>query len=509
MDFYSLNLAGLLLLCLVLFLSQRSAGAKPQPGPKPKKTQRKQKPKSATSSLLSSSSSSSSSSPPPPSSAGGSEAEGTKRNGKLTAFLLAYTLATASDWLQGAHIAALYADEHRVSPRAISLLFATGFGTGALSAARIGRWADARGRKRACLAFCGVYAASCALTATGAVPILGLEKWRMGWLVLGRMLGGVGTSLLFVAFESWVVGFLGAKGERGEELRRVLGVMSGLNSVVAVVCGVVSEWLVTTTGTKKAPFLAAAGVLVPAAAVIWTCWDENYGRQDSAAAPNTTPGAAAHTPSRAWTVLTRPRILALGAASTAFEGSMYLFVFFWAPALRLAAARDAVAPSPSGLPYGVIFASFMASTLASSLVFNTLTRRRLPPARLLVAILAVSAGCFCLLFSATTAASFSLVPASHAAFWLFCLFEAAVGLYWPCAGALKGALIEDGVRAQVYGALRVPVNVFVVASLLGMMRMQGGDDAGAAAHGKVFGGCAALLAATAGVVWAALGGGEV
>ncbi|KAL1837012.1 hypothetical protein VTJ49DRAFT_4397 [Mycothermus thermophilus] len=501
MDFYSLNLAGLLALCLVLFLSQRSStGGKPQPGAKPK-TERKQKQRAA--------SSSSSSSP-----TGGRKEEeiDTQKQGKLTAFLLAYTLAAASDWLQGAHLAALYADEHRLSPRAVSLLFAAGFGTGALSAARIGRWADARGRKRACLAFCGVYAASCALTATGGLSALGLERGKMGWLVLGRMLGGVGTSLLFVAFESWVVGFLGTKGEQGEELRRVLGVMSGLNSVVAVICGVVSEWLVTITGTKKAPFLAAACVLVPAAAIISTCWDENYGKQDSTTtAQTTTPTAQA--PNRAWTVLTRPRILALGAASTAFEGSMYLFVFFWAPALRsaAAAAHEAFPSSSSpGLPYGVIFASFMASTLASSLIFNTLTRR-LPPPRLLVTILAVSAGCFCLLSSsATTTTPFSsLVPASHAAFWLFCLFEAAVGLYWPCAGAIKGALIEDGVRAQVYGALRVPVNVFVVASLLGMMRMQGGGDAGATAHGKVFGGCAALLAATAGVVWATLGGGEV
>jgi hypothetical protein len=76
---------------------------------------------------------------------------------------------------------------------------------------------------------------------------MGME---MGGLVLGRVLGGVGTGLLFVAFESWVVGFLkggdgGGDGDGGgEELGRVFGVMGGLNSVAAVVCGVGSEWYV-------------------------------------------------------------------------------------------------------------------------------------------------------------------------------------------------------------------------------------------------------------------------
>lgn len=73
----------------------------------------------------------------------------------------------------------------------------------------------------------------------------------LGSLVLGRVLGGVGTGLLFVGFESWVVGYLrggdgdgDGDGDGGEELGRVFGVMSGLNSVAAVVCGVGSEWYV-------------------------------------------------------------------------------------------------------------------------------------------------------------------------------------------------------------------------------------------------------------------------
>jgi hypothetical protein len=50
-------------------------------------------------------------------------------------------------------------------------------------------------------------------------------------------------------------------------------------------------------------------------------------------------------------------------------------------------------------------------------------------------------------------------------FWSFCVFEACVGMYWPSVGYLKGRVVEDGIRARVYGVLRVPLNIFVVVAL--------------------------------------------
>jgi len=48
--------------------------------------------------------------------------------------------------------------------------------------------------------------------------------------------------------------------------------MSGVNSVVAVVCGVGGEVIVGVTGTRKAVFSMAAGLLVGAAGVIAVCF---------------------------------------------------------------------------------------------------------------------------------------------------------------------------------------------------------------------------------------------
>jgi hypothetical protein len=59
-----------------------------------------------------------------------------------------------------------------------------------------------RGRKRAALLYVATYALSCATKHSG-------DYWV---LMLGRLLGGVATSLLFSAFESWAVAAHNAAG---------------------------------------------------------------------------------------------------------------------------------------------------------------------------------------------------------------------------------------------------------------------------------------------------------
>lgn len=50
-------------------------------------------------------------------------------------------------------------------------------------------------------------------------------------------------------------------------------------------------------------------------------------------------------------------------------------------------------------------------------------------------------------------------------FWCFCLFEVCCGVYFPSIAHQKEKIIDDGVRANIYGILRVPFNIFVVVGL--------------------------------------------
>lgn len=394
----------------------------------------------------------------------------------------------ANSSAQGPFLYSLYREEHGVSSGTVSTLFTTGFLSGAVSAYATGTLADRHGRRLACLVFCAAYALSCALTMVPSLPLL----------FAARVLGGVSTSLLFSVFESWMVTDFHARGlgAKGGDLSRTFGVMSTLNSAVAIASGVFSEWVVGVSGTRKAPFAAAVALLAVAFWVIITRWDENYGdaAKDEAKAKAKTDGDKAARPapqSKLWDMLKDPRIVCLGLSSTMFEGSMYLFVFMWGPALQSAHAYESASipgagGSGAGLPYGIIFASFMASVLAASLLFNiAMDSKLLKYTYLLGGILALADLVFYLLEQPRS---------EQLTFWLFCLFEACVGMYWPCMGYLKGQLIEDGVRAQLYGILRVPLNVFVVVALY----FTGDGDA----YAKVFAVCSRLLLVSIGALYA-------
>lgn len=246
MDIYSLNLTALLALCAGIFVHGQSQTKPPK------------KPTAA----------------PTPS----SKPTSNNKNSQLP-FLTVYALVMASDWLQGPFLYPLYQDEHHLPHGLISALFTTGFLSGAVSGAFIGSLADKYGRKKACLFFCLSYALSCLFT---AFPSLGgvflLSKGAA--LVFGRVLGGLSTSLLFSVFESWMVADFAAKGlESG--LSEMFGTMSMVNSLVAIASGVLSEWLVGVSGSKKAPFVASMVLLCGAFGVISSSWVSNITHNNS------------------------------------------------------------------------------------------------------------------------------------------------------------------------------------------------------------------------------------
>jgi MFS family permease len=129
------------------------------------------------------------------------------------------------------------------------------------------RRADRYGRRRLCLVFTATYTLSCATKMIRPLPSL----------VLGRLLGGLSTSILFSVFESWLVSSALERGMEQGELNAFLGRLTLVNGAVACGAGVLSNQLVEASGTFKSPFIASAGFLVVAGLVISARWNENYG----------------------------------------------------------------------------------------------------------------------------------------------------------------------------------------------------------------------------------------
>lgn len=141
-------------------------------------------------------------------------------------------------------------------------------------------------------------------------------------------------------------------------------------------------------------------------------------------------------------------------ATTIFEGSMYLFVFFWSPALKSSRAVSGITDSP---PFGLIFSCFMSAMMMGSMLFSAVElRNERDTGKLLLLILALAANSLLIPV---------LVTAEAITFWSFTLFEMCVGLYFPTMSRLKSELVEDAVRGKIYGMMRLPLNVFVVFAL--------------------------------------------
>lgn len=152
-------------------------------------------------------------------------------------------------------------------------------------------------------------------------------------------------------------------------------------------------------------------------------------------------------------ITSNPQILSLGLISCVFEGTMYLFIFFWSAALQ--SARMA-AGSTDDLPFGLIFSNFMCAMMAGPALVTRLTQRSKGTqgsASVLLNVILLAACCLALAVA---------LRMERTVFWTFCLLEACIGAYFPAMANLKSELVEDRSRGMIYSILRFPLNVFVV-----------------------------------------------
>jgi MFS family permease len=172
-----------------------------------------------------------------------------------------------ADWLQGPYVYSLYREQYGFPERLVAVLFVTGFVSAGLAAPLVGVWADQHGRRKLCLVFCVTYGLACLFILVPSVPLL----------LLGRVLGGISTSILFSAFESWLISAGSASALPSADLSTIMGRATLVNGIVATGAGVLSNQLVGWTANFAAPFVASGALLVLGWIVIRASWGENYG----------------------------------------------------------------------------------------------------------------------------------------------------------------------------------------------------------------------------------------
>mmetsp|Transcript_63791 Transcript_63791/g.195058 ORF Transcript_63791/g.195058 Transcript_63791/m.195058 type:complete len:464 (-) Transcript_63791:237-1628(-) len=381
-------------------------------------------------------------------------------------YLVVWALCASADWLQGPYVYALY-EAYGFSTAEIAQLFVGGYASSLVFGCVVGVFSDTFGRKRSCLLYCLVYIVSC----------LTKHFKHYAILMVGRIAGGVATSLLYSAFECWMVA------EHQTRLKfpaalldYMFGSMFTIMYCVAIASGLAGQAVTSAVAFRQVypgsmvyvggylgPFDLSIVYLAAGAGLIAGAWAENYGAEGQGSAGVMT---FVHELREALRVLVNdPRTLLVGVVVSTFEGTMFAFVFNWTPALESAAVPP---------PHGIIFALFMMACMCGSSI-GSITNRIRPALRLQIVCLVGVAAFFVLAFA---------VGGSHlrVCFCAFLVFECLVGVYFPTVGVLKSEVVPERVRGTMYNIYRVPLNAVVLCLLLTNLSLL-----------RCFGVCASLM----------------
>ena len=358
-------------------------------------------------------------------------------------YLLVYVLTMFADWLQGTHMYALYdgyaskdvpdnvGEYHpsRYGKVAISTLFITGFACSGIFGTFIGSLADRYGRKGGVALFC--------LLEIAINCMEEVEDMRV--LLLGRLLGGISTSLLFTSFESWMVAEHRTRGYPEKWLSTTFGYCQVGNGISAIAAGFVAEYAVGLYG-NIGPFRLAVLLSAIVFFIVVTTWTENRDTQGDKTVLSLFPIA--------WEkIWNDPRIMLIGFTNALFEGAMYTFVFNWVPSIYN------VWDNP---PLGNVFSSFMTCITLGGFIYNFLSSAKINMSNAHIMV-------YVLIFSSI---SLTLPAINPNDFWLvyggFLLFETCVGISFACGGGLRSAVMPEDLQATIMNIFRIPLNILVV-----------------------------------------------
>ena len=368
-------------------------------------------------------------------------------------YLVVYLVIMLADWLQGTNMYTLYSG-YGVS---VSTLFLTGFSSSLVFGTFVGLLVDEYGRRRACVLFCVL---EIIINLLEHVPSMGL-------LLVGRVLGGISTSLLFSAFESWMVAEHRKRGYPEAWLAGTFSLAAAGNGFVAVFAGLLAQVAADYRG-DIGPFQLAIALTVLALGFVLR-WPENYGAAGDAKSSSVAASVSSSLATASAAIRKDKRVALLAAVSALFEGATFTFVFMWVPALI------GKYPYAGDLPTGLVFASFMVAITLGGVVYGLAVGDG--DAALLAGSDAVERFSLLVLLAAAAAmavptlgadaavapqasAALATFPATVAA---FLLLEVCVGCFNGCAATMRARYIPDAVQGAVMNLSRVPLNVLVVA----------------------------------------------
>jgi len=351
-------------------------------------------------------------------------------------FFLVYFLALFGDWLQGPYVYKLYA-YYGFQESDIAVLYIVGFASSVVFGTYTGPLADVFGRRKVSIAFSITYTLCC-LTKLSS---------NFVWLFVGRILGGIATSMLFSTFESWYVyQHSHEQGYPGEWIGVTFSVVTFWNGVLAITAGVVSNVGAETFGFGPvAPFVVALFPLILCGLLVFRGWEENYGNRKNNFSSSCSEGLQI--------IYEDKKVFLLGCIQSVLESCMYIFVFLWTPVL-----------DSNSTPIGMVFSCFMVCIMIGSNMFTMLTCKGHAEDQILKY-------CLLLIGASMSVCCFTTRPTKGPAdgvisFFSFLALEVGFGMYFPTISSLRSKVVPESHRASVMNWFRVPMNCITCGALM-------------------------------------------
>ena len=301
-------------------------------------------------------------------------------------------------------------------------MYSIGYMSAAVFSLLGGEYIDSVGRKKSCILYCILEIMVNILAHFSDTTIL----------LIDHILSGMSTTLLFTAFQSWMIHEHRRLGFH-ERLLKYTTALVQITSAVAAIIACMATFLLTEQYGKTGPFRMSVLLSVAVAIYVYVYWVENCGYSSMKIIP------AART-------IFRDRPLAWLCIVQAFvESTSYVWAFFCAEALDTKYKK-------------IVLASFMLSKLIGGYIFQILVvGKRVSGRRLGVPALFL--------------ASISLAIVAHSdqnfttTIVGFLIFQMALGIYTSIQYSLQNELIPSDSLASIMTAMRVPGNIITAAGI--------------------------------------------
>ncbi|CAF0828750.1 unnamed protein product [Adineta ricciae] len=349
-------------------------------------------------------------------------------------YLVGYLFAAAGDNLYGSYRYALL-KSYGMSRSIIEVMYVLGYASSLLFGTVAASLADVYGRRLACI-LCAVFFIIMSVLLN--IPIV--------WVALiANLAWGVAHAFHATAFEAWLI---------QEHRNRLLGdqILAQIfqhayvgTGIVSIFMGISAQLLVEIS-SYRAPFNLSIVFFVAMIIFVWNFWPENYGNKK--VQPTTTFTSASEA------IRADYRIVVVGICSALNEASIHIFITEWTPTLNHAngsiGAKD--------LPYGYIFAIFMAFDMIGSLVFYPLAKRIQVQSYMIIISVLTS---IVVLIPVLVPKSFIIILSA------FAIYEFCIGLYRPSMAILRSVYIPNETRTTIMSYMRVPQLICTIIVLLG------------------------------------------